>query len=128
KRFCSMMNSSRVDRFMCVCPPCRFSYFVSDSLSPASSAFISERVVYKKLNSTGMLIQRTTMDAPQQTYVLHRARRSQEDDQLLHQRCKRSSSEGSDDCSESYGTGWLDDYPGANRKFQQAMMVRSARL
>jgi hypothetical protein len=42
-----------------------------------------ERVVYKKLNSTETLIQRTTMDVPQQTYVLHRARRSQEDDQLL---------------------------------------------
>ena len=42
-----------------------------------------KRVVYKKLNSTGTLIQRTTMEAPQQTYVLHRARRTQEDDQLL---------------------------------------------
>jgi len=43
-----------------------------------------ERVVYKKLNSTETLIQRTTMEAPQQTYVLHRARRAQEDHQLLH--------------------------------------------
>jgi hypothetical protein len=42
-----------------------------------------ERVVYKELNSTETLIQRTTMEAPQQTYGLHRARRSQEDDQLL---------------------------------------------
>jgi hypothetical protein len=29
-------------------------------------------VVYKKLNSTETLIQRTPMEAPQQTYVLHR--------------------------------------------------------
>ena len=32
-----------------------------------------ERVVYKKLNSTGTLIQTTTTEAPQRTYVLHRA-------------------------------------------------------
>ena len=32
-------------------------------------------MVYKKLNSTETLIQRTTMEAPQQTYVLHWARR-----------------------------------------------------
>jgi hypothetical protein len=42
-----------------------------------------ERVVYKELNSTETLIQRTTMEAPQKTYVLHRAGCSQEDDQLL---------------------------------------------
>src|SRR3954447_16509991 len=60
-----------------------------------------EHMVYKKLNSTGTLIQRTTMEAPQQTYVLHRARRSQEDDQLLHQRCKRADSAGRDDSSDS---------------------------
>src|SRR6266567_5875099 len=53
-----------------------------------------ERVVYKRLNSTGTLIQRTTTEAPQGTYVLHRAGCSQEDDQLLRQGCERPSSPG----------------------------------
>ena len=33
-----------------------------------------ERVVYKELNSTGTLIQKTTMEAPHGQYVLHRLR------------------------------------------------------
>jgi len=65
--------------------------------------------VYKKLNSTETLIQRTTREAPQQTYVLHRARRSQEDHQLLREGCKRADSAGRDDSSESYGAGQLDE-------------------
>src|SRR6185369_3949258 len=64
-----------------------------------------ERVVYKRLNSTETLIQRTTMEAPQQRYVLHWARRSQEDDQLLHQRCRWSGSAGRDDSGDSHGAG-----------------------
>jgi hypothetical protein len=48
--------------------------FISRGLFECKSR--EERVVYKKLNSTETLIQRTTMEAPQQTYVLHRARRS----------------------------------------------------
>ena len=64
-----------------------------------------KRVVYKKLNSTGTLIQRTTMEASQQTYVLHRARRTQEDDQLLRKGCKRADSAGRDDSGDSYKAG-----------------------
>jgi hypothetical protein len=44
-------------------------------------------VVYKKLNSTGTLIQRTTIEAPRLTYVLHRTGCSKEDHQLLRERC-----------------------------------------
>ena len=51
-------------------------------------------MVYKKLNSTGTLIQRTTTEAPQRHYVLHRTGCSQEDDQLLREGCERSGSPG----------------------------------
>ena len=44
--------------------------------------------MYKKLNSAGTLIQRTTKEAPQWTYVLHRTGCSQEDDQLLREGCE----------------------------------------
>src|SRR5712691_2411445 len=66
-----------------------------------------ERVVYKKLNSTGTLIQRTTTEA--QTYVLHRTGCSQENDQLLRQGCERSGSPGRPDRSNTLGTGRLDE-------------------
>lgn len=39
-----------------------------------------ERLVYKRLNSAEVLIQRATKEAPQEEYVLHRFRRSQEND------------------------------------------------
>jgi hypothetical protein len=58
------------------------------------------------------LIQRTTMEAPQQTYVLHRARRSQEDDQLLHERCEWAGSAGGDDSSDRTELdGWIKTLP-----------------
>src|SRR5271156_5793166 len=40
---------------------------------------------YKRLNSAPKLIQRTTSEAPQRHYVLHRTGCSQEDDQLLRE-------------------------------------------
>ena len=46
--------------------------------------------MYKKLNSTRTLIQRTTTEAPHGQYVLHRPGCSQEDDQLLRQGCERA--------------------------------------
>src|SRR5271155_3395039 len=40
---------------------------------------------YKRLNSARRLIQRTTSEAPERHYVLHRTGCSQEDDQLLRE-------------------------------------------
>src|SRR5216683_2048294 len=68
-----------------------------------------ERVVYKRLNSTRTLIQRTTTEAPQRTYVLHRTGCSQEDDQLLCQGCERSGPPGRPDRSNATRTEWLDE-------------------
>src|SRR5436305_563391 len=47
------------------------------------------------------------------TYVLHRARCSQENDQLLRQGCKRSGSPGRQDWGNALGTGRLDAYSSA---------------
>src|SRR6266513_3069681 len=47
------------------------------------------------------------------TYVLHRTRCSREDDQLLRQRCERSSSPGRQGWGNTRGTGRLDAYPSA---------------
>jgi hypothetical protein len=44
------------------------------------------------------------------TYVLHRARCSQEDDQLLHQGCERSGAAGRQGWGNTMGTGRLDAY------------------
>jgi hypothetical protein len=63
----------------------------------------------QKLNSTTTLIQRTTTEAPQRTYVLHRSGCSQEDDQLLRKGCERSSSPGRKSWSNKLGTGQLDE-------------------
>src|SRR5260370_15601789 len=68
-----------------------------------------EHVVYKKLNSTGTLIQRTTTEAPQRTYVLHRTGCSQEDNQLLRQGCQRSGPAGRQDRSNATRTRRLDE-------------------
>src|SRR6516162_2283090 len=62
----------------------------------------------ERLNSTGTLIQTTTTEAPQRTYVLHRTGCSQEDDQLLRQGCQRSSSPGRKGWSDTLGIGRLD--------------------
>src|SRR5438132_12141135 len=43
------------------------------------------------------------------TYVLHRARCSQEDDQLLRQGCERSGSPGRQGWGNTLGTGRLDE-------------------
>src|SRR5437660_9766228 len=43
------------------------------------------------------------------TYVLHRARCSQEDDQLLRQGCERSGSPGRQGWGNALGTGRLDE-------------------
>src|SRR5437660_4841390 len=43
------------------------------------------------------------------TYVLHRTRCSQEDDQLLRQGCERSGSPGRQGWSNTLGTGRLDE-------------------
>jgi hypothetical protein len=50
--------------------------------------------VYKSLNSTGRLIQRTTTDATQGHYVLDRTGCSQEDDHLQRQKCQQAGSPG----------------------------------
>jgi hypothetical protein len=63
----------------------------------------------ERLNSTGTLIQTTTTEAPQRTYVLHRTGCSQEDDQLLRQGCEWSSSPGRKSWSDALGTGQLDE-------------------
>src|SRR5256886_4786640 len=63
----------------------------------------------ERLNSTGTLIQTTTTEAPQRTYVLHRTGCSQEDDQLLRQGCQRSGSPGRPGRSNTLGTGRLDE-------------------
>src|SRR3984893_2242797 len=73
-------------------------------LSPVRSAWC-----YKRLNSTGTLIQRTTMEAAQGHYVLHRAGCSQEDDQLLRQGCERSGPPGRPDRSNATRTRRLDE-------------------
>src|SRR6188474_1029470 len=59
------------------------------------------------LNSTGTLIQTTTTEAPQYADVLHRAGRSQED-QLLHQGCRRADLWGRQDRSDAQRAGHLD--------------------
>src|SRR4029077_1968399 len=46
---------------------------------------------------------------PSRTYVLHRARCSQEDDQLLRQGCERSGSPGRQGWGNAMGTGRLDE-------------------
>src|SRR5437870_4382982 len=68
-----------------------------------------ERVVYKRLNSTETLIQRTPRRLLRGHYVLHRAGCSQEDDQLLHQGCERSGSPGRPDRSNATRTRGLDE-------------------
>src|SRR5436190_22235980 len=47
------------------------------------------------------------------TYVLHRARCSQEDDQLLRQGCERSGSPGRQGWGNTMGTGRLDEHTSA---------------
>src|SRR5205814_5282917 len=47
------------------------------------------------------------------TYVLHRARSSQEDDQLLRQGCERSGSPGRQGWGNATGTGRLDEHTSA---------------
>src|SRR5689334_20184239 len=47
------------------------------------------------------------------TYVLHRARCSQEDDQLLRQGCERSGSPGRQGWGNAMGTGRLDEHASA---------------
>src|SRR5437867_7428711 len=47
------------------------------------------------------------------TYVLHRARCSQEDDQLLRQGCERAGSPGRQGWGNAMGTGRLDDQASA---------------
>src|SRR5881227_4068757 len=47
------------------------------------------------------------------TYVLHRTRCSQEDDELLRQRCERSSSPGRQGWGNALGTGRLDEHASA---------------
>jgi hypothetical protein len=54
----------------------------------------------ERLNSTRTLIQTTTTEAPHRTYVLHWAGCSQEDDQLLRQRCQRSDPSRGQDCRD----------------------------
>jgi hypothetical protein len=65
--------------------------------------------MYKELNSTGTLIQRTSREAPQQTYVLRRARRTQEDHQLLREGCKRTNSPARGRWGHAYGVGQMDE-------------------
>src|SRR5438445_2731915 len=63
----------------------------------------------ERLNSTGTLIQTTTTEAPQRTYVLHRTGCSQEDDQLLRQGFERSSSPGRQAWGNTLRAGQLDE-------------------
>jgi hypothetical protein len=56
---------------------------------------LRSRRCYKKLNSAGNLIQRTTSESLQRRHMLHRTGRSQEDDQFLCEGCEwPSQSEG----------------------------------
>src|SRR5512135_1755843 len=68
-----------------------------------------ERVVYKRLNSTATLNQRTTMEAPRLTYVLHRIGCSQEDHQLLRKGCERSGPPGRNDRRHAQRTGLVGE-------------------
>src|SRR5438067_10026785 len=47
------------------------------------------------------------------TYVLHRVRCSQEDDQLLRQGCERAGSQGRQGWGNALGTGRLDEHASA---------------
>ena len=67
-------------------------------------------MVYKKLNSTGTLIQRTTTEAPQGTLCITSGwmftrRRSV----ILRQECERSGSPGRQSWGNPLGTGQLDE-------------------
>ena len=66
-------------------------------------------MVLQRLNSAVTLIQRTTTEAPQETYVLHRTGRSQEDDQLLRQGCEWPDPAGRQDRINAKRAGLLDE-------------------
>ena len=66
----------------------------------------------QKLNSAAKLIQRTTSEAPQRRYVLHRTRRTQEDDQLLREGCGWSCAPGRQDRIDPARIGcWIRTLP-----------------
>jgi hypothetical protein len=62
-----------------------------------------------KAELNGRLIQKTTMEAPQQIYVLRRPGRAQENDQLLREGRERPRSPGRKDRHYANGTGRLDE-------------------
>src|SRR5438552_15553020 len=95
--YSTFLPFSRGDSETRLCPVC---------LNAKSS---EERVVYKRLNSTETLIQRTPRRLISGHYVLHRAGCSQEDDQLLHQGCERSGSLGRPDRSKATRTRGLGE-------------------
>jgi hypothetical protein len=66
-------------------------------------------MVYKKLNSAEVLIQRTTKEAPQGKYVLHRLRRSQENNQLWHQRWERTPARARHPRRYAWRAGFVDE-------------------
>jgi hypothetical protein len=66
---------------------------------------------YKKLNSAGKLIQRTTSEAPQRRHVLHRTGCSQEDDQLLREGRSWLCAPGRSDRFDTARAGRLDQDP-----------------
>src|SRR5579859_6212509 len=67
-----------------------------------------ERVVYKaELNAK--VDSENNHGGCSETYVLHRIRRSQEDNQLLHQGCERSGPPGRQNRSDAIRAGQLDE-------------------
>src|SRR5438128_8536738 len=67
----------------------------------------------KKLNSTGTLIQTTTTEAPQRTYVLHRTGCTQEKHQLLREGREWPDSSARQSGGNTLGTRYVDEDPSA---------------
>src|SRR5947208_5458448 len=63
----------------------------------------------ERLNSTGTLIQTTTTEAPQRTYVLHRTGCTQEEHQLLREGRERSNSSARQSGGNTLGTRYMDE-------------------
>ena len=104
RSFPSSVRASRWKR------SCSVNYGTETSSRPSRARSIHSRRVHclnaksrrstrccERLNSAVKLIQRTTSEAPQRRYVLHRTGCSQEDDQLLREGCNWSCAPGRQD-------------------------------